>query len=226
MGLFFWEPGNKTGVLEEKQGMLSIILKDLTGNYENLAFYDKDGNAITSDGRFMNFKDRDYFKIPMSGKEYISDPAFSAVVNKVLQYYAVPVYDFNNSPVGASAQSSAAFEDVSTRIENTDELVRQIRLAMREQKQGSMQINSALSEMNNSTSEVRSASSEMADGNKSILAEVAMLQDATLAIKNSIEEMAIGADKINSTGSALSDITGNIEQSIAEIGTQVDQFKV
>ena len=89
-----------------------------------------------------------------------------------------------------------------------------------------MQINSALSEMNNSTSEVRAASREMAEGNKSILAEVTMLQDATIAMKTSMEEMAVGADKINSTGAALTEISGNIEQSISEIGEQVDQFKV
>lgn len=89
-----------------------------------------------------------------------------------------------------------------------------------------MQINSALSNMNNSTSEVREASREMADGNKSILEEVTMLQDATIAMKVSMEEMAVGADRINATGAALSDISEKIEQSISEIGTQVDQFKV
>lgn len=123
-------------------------------------------------------------------------------------------------------QASSAFEDVSHRIETTDQIVQKIHSAMVEQQQGSMQINSALSEMNRSTTEVRAASKEMADGNKSILAEVAMLQDATLAIKSSMEEMAIRAEKINSTGSGLTDISTNIEQSISEIGTQVDQFKV
>ena len=86
--------------LEEKQTLLTHVLKDLKGNYENLAFYDKDGFAITSDGRKLNLADRIYFKIPMSGKEYVSDPSFSAVVNKVMQYFAVPVYDYDNKPVG------------------------------------------------------------------------------------------------------------------------------
>ena len=41
---FIRDPNNS---LEEKQNMLTSILKDLKGNYENLAFYDSDGNAIT-----------------------------------------------------------------------------------------------------------------------------------------------------------------------------------
>jgi len=86
--------------LEEKQAMLTSILKNLKGSYENLAFYDKEGFAITSDGRKLNLSDRAYFKIPMTGKEYISDPAFSTVINKVLQYYAVPVYDYTNTTIG------------------------------------------------------------------------------------------------------------------------------
>ncbi len=105
--------------LQEKQDMLTDILSNLKGNYENLAFYDKDGNAITADGRHMNFKERDYFKIPMSGKEYVSDPAFSTVVNKVLQYYALPVYDFENNPIGVIVLivNGNAFEDVLRQID-------------------------------------------------------------------------------------------------------------
>ncbi len=105
--------------LEEKQALLTDVLQNLKGNYENLAFYDKDGNAITSDGRYMNFMDREYFQIPMSGKEYISDPAFSTVVNKVLQYYALPVYDFENNIIGVIVLivNGNAFEDVLSSID-------------------------------------------------------------------------------------------------------------
>ena len=105
--------------LEEKQTMLTHILKDLKGDYENLAFYDKDGNAITADGRKLNLADRAYFKIPKSGKEYVSDPSFSTVVNKVMQYFAVPVYDFNNNFGGAIVLivNGNAFEDVIKEID-------------------------------------------------------------------------------------------------------------
>lgn len=94
---FLRDPDN---TLEDKQALLTSVLKEFESNYENLAFYDKDGNAIVSDGRLMNFKDRDYFSIAFAGNDYIADPGFSPVTNSVLQYYSVPVYDFNDKPIG------------------------------------------------------------------------------------------------------------------------------
>lgn len=87
---------NPENSLDKKQAMLTDVLKELDGDYENLAFYDREGNAIIADGRRMNFASRDYFSIPFSGKDYVQDPTFSPVTKSVLQYYAVPVRDFNN----------------------------------------------------------------------------------------------------------------------------------
>ncbi len=91
---------NPANSLEEKQALLSSVLKQFEGNYENLAFYDKNGDAIVSDGRLMNFKDRDYFSVAFAGNKYIADPGLSPVTNSVLQYYSVPVYDFNGKTIG------------------------------------------------------------------------------------------------------------------------------
>ncbi|MBP5176528.1 MAG: HAMP domain-containing protein [Treponema sp.] len=77
--------------LEEKQKELVVLVKELGGNYENVAFYDKDGYAITAAGQLINMKDRAYFTEAMKGNEYISNPTFSPVVNQVLQQYSVPV---------------------------------------------------------------------------------------------------------------------------------------
>ena len=87
--------------LAEKQRELTSVLKSLGGNYENVAFYDADGNAITADGRFINMKTRIYFTEAMAGKDYVSNPTFSPVVNGVLQQYSVPVYNKNNKIIGA-----------------------------------------------------------------------------------------------------------------------------
>ncbi|MBQ0168126.1 MAG: methyl-accepting chemotaxis protein [Treponema sp.] len=86
--------------LQEKQAFLNPILAALGSRYENLAFYDKDGFAITSDGRLMDLHDRAYFSVAFEGNEYVSDPSYSAVIDKILQYYSVPVYDFDNKPIG------------------------------------------------------------------------------------------------------------------------------
>ena len=87
--------------LQEKSYQLSLIAPSLGGYYENVAFYDKDGFAITADGRLINLGDREYFKSAMQGKDFLSDPALSAVTGVVMQQYSVPVYNLQNKPIGA-----------------------------------------------------------------------------------------------------------------------------
>jgi len=128
--------------------------------------------------------------------------------------------------VEASSESSAAFDSVTLKIKETDQLVLQIKSAMEEQTIGSKQIGTALHSMNDSTLEVRSASIEMADGNESILQEVKMLQDSTNRILNSMNEMSDSARKIGETKNDLNQMALKLEESITGIGTQIDQFTV
>ncbi len=92
---------NEENSLAEKQEQLSSILKELGPNYENIAFYDSEGNAITADGRIINFVTRPYFSVAYNGLDYVSDPKFSTVTNSVLQHYSVPVLGYDNRPIGA-----------------------------------------------------------------------------------------------------------------------------
>ncbi len=126
----------------------------------------------------------------------------------------------------ASIEASTAFESVSSKLEETDALVMQIKSAMQEQNEGSKQITDALHNMNDSTVSVRTASAEMAEGNKMILQEVQSLQNATFAMTEGMDEMSVGAKKINETGAALNGIASKMSSSISEIGEQIDQFKV
>ncbi|MBO4387673.1 MAG: methyl-accepting chemotaxis protein [Treponema sp.] len=87
--------------LEEKQRELSQVSSSIGKNCENVAFYDAEGNAIVGDGRKINFASRPYFKESFSGKEFVSDPAFSTVTNSVLQHYGVPVYNKSHKAIGA-----------------------------------------------------------------------------------------------------------------------------
>ena len=128
--------------------------------------------------------------------------------------------------VQASELAGKAFLAISTDVEDTDVLVRQIKAAMDEQTAGSKQITEALASMNDSTSEVKTASYEMSEGNKAILAEIKNLQDATLSMKQGMDEISIGAKRINETGSTLGSIALEVNASIDKIGDQVDLFKV
>ena len=130
-----------------------------------------------------------------------------------------------NAVVAASAKSTSSFNQVSTLISATDELVRQIRAAMEEQDEGSKQILESLKLMNDSTSEVKTASSEMKEGNQMILNEINNLQNTTMVIKESMTEMSEGAKNMNQTSASLSEISTQVRESIAKIGQEIDLFK-
>ena len=130
------------------------------------------------------------------------------------------------SVVEASAESSSAFQEVVSNINDTNELVQLIKNAMEEQTIGSKQINEALHSMNDSTQEVKTASNEMSAGNQAILEEMHNLQNATMTMKDSVTEMGIGAKRINETGAALSSVASVMNDSIDKIGKEIDLFKV
>ncbi len=130
------------------------------------------------------------------------------------------------SVVISSQDSEETFNNLSVRLMQTDEIMRQLREAMVEQQSGSKQILSALHTMNESTQQVRSASEEMASGNKTVLDEIKLLQDSTTVIKDSMSEMNAGARTINETGSQLHSISREVSASIKEIGKQIDLFKI
>jgi methyl-accepting chemotaxis protein len=67
--------------------------------YENIAFYDKNGNTVMDSGELLNFADREYFKSAMSGSHYLSDPTISPLNGKLLVFFAVPVKEKNTNQV-------------------------------------------------------------------------------------------------------------------------------
>jgi len=150
----------------------------------------------------------------------------SSIQSKKIAQQVKAIKDSIMGVVSASGESSAAFTSVSSKITDTDQLVRQIKMAMEEQREGSKQIIDVLHTMNNSTSEVRIASREMSEGNKAILDEVKHLQSATGAILDSVDEMARGAQRISETGETLNVISSKMRSSISDIGEQIDQFSV
>ncbi|WP_407425164.1 methyl-accepting chemotaxis protein [Treponema sp.] len=150
----------------------------------------------------------------------------SANQSKTIGAELKKIQDSITTVVASSEEAKAAFNSVSENIQQTDQLVRQIRGAMEESEAGSHQITDALKMMNDSTTEVRTSSQEMSEGNKTILDEIKNLQEATKAITESIERMYEGANQIEKNGSTLSDISGTMQNSIHQIGSQIDLFKV
>ena len=150
----------------------------------------------------------------------------SARQSKVIGAELKEIQDSITTVVASSEEVKSVFNSVSTNVQETNQLVRQIRGAMEESEVGSHQITDALRMMNDSTAEVRTSAHEMSEGNQTILDEVKVLQEATKAIKESIERMYEGASQIERNGSTLSDISGTMQDSIQQIGSQIDLFKV
>ena len=103
--------------LEEKLSHLKG-LPDVVG-VANIAFYDSEGNSVTSDGRVVNLASRIYFTEAMAGREYVSDPTYSAVTDSTLQNYGVPVYNEAGRPIGAVVMVIKG-NSILTTVENID----------------------------------------------------------------------------------------------------------
>jgi len=150
----------------------------------------------------------------------------SAGQSKVIGAELKKIQQSITTVVASSEEVKSAFNSVNENVQETDQLVRQIRGAMEESETGSHQITDALKMMNDSTVEVRTSSKKMSEGNQSILEGVKVLQEATVAIKDSIDRMYDGANQIIKNGTTLTDISATMEDSINQIGIQIDLFKV
>ena len=90
--------------LEEKNRQMAEVVNVNTDKYENCAFYDDEGfTYIRSTGQKLNLAaGRVYFEQAMMGNNYVVDPAFSSVINAVLMFYAVPVYNYKGKIHGVA----------------------------------------------------------------------------------------------------------------------------
>ena len=78
--------------LQEKVTQLNKMVNGDKTKYENIAYYNKEGNSISASGVFHSSANKDYFQAAINGKEFVCDPFYSDVGKKVLQIYSVPVY--------------------------------------------------------------------------------------------------------------------------------------
>ena len=65
-----------------------------------LNLYNLSGVRYTSDGKKVSVADREWFKIAVSGKHFVSEPLVSRSLDKFVLIFAVPVYDDAHTIVG------------------------------------------------------------------------------------------------------------------------------
>ncbi len=131
-----------------------------------------------------------------------------------------------NQAVAFSSESNAALASVSSKLQETDQLVMQIGAAMDEQKEGSKQIIEALRDLNSTSSEVSISSGEMTQNSQSIVSEMETLKEITGTMNNAMDEMSLGAENIKESEVMLQEISSQVKESINKIGSEVDLFKV
>ena len=112
----------------EKSPRLGSVAK-IASEFENISFYDAQARSVTADGRTIQMLDREYFKVAMSGKRYISDPYFSAVANKLFQTFAVPVKNDSGKIIGIIASNiygetmSKKIAELSKNLSNGSDII-------------------------------------------------------------------------------------------------------
>ena len=130
------------------------------------------------------------------------------------------------SAVDASVSSSQSFAEVSSNIEQTQQLVMQIKAAMEEQQIGSKQIVDALKVMNDNTHEVHIASKNMNEISAQISSQVKDVQDSTLDIQGSMKNVGMSIGNVKQSTAELESISTDVKDIVSQIGDQIDLFTV
>ena len=88
--------------IKDKCQLFRNIINANPNKYENIAFYDTEGNTALPNGAPLQLKGKPYIEGPVkTGKDYIQDPAFSTVNNAVIMFMSVPVYNTSGKAIGA-----------------------------------------------------------------------------------------------------------------------------
>ena len=107
----------------DKCQMFRGIINANPNKYENIAFYDTEGRTALPNGKPLQLKGKPYIENPIkTGQNYIQDPAFSTVNNAVIMFMSVPVYNFDNKPIGClvAVLKGNVLNDVAMGITVTD----------------------------------------------------------------------------------------------------------
>jgi methyl-accepting chemotaxis protein len=128
--------------------------------------------------------------------------------------------------VEASRASGAAFDDVAKRMGETERLVREMRGALGEQRDGGAQVLEALKSVNDITSEVRSGSSEMSAGNRTIVDEMGKLRTTSAEIEASMDELRNAAGSITESAERVARMAEETRRTIAGMEGSIGRFKV
>lgn len=126
--------------------------------------------------------------------------------------------------VKGSELSSSAFSAVNARVCETEDLVLNVKNAIREQQQGASQVLESLKNMNDISAEVKNGSAEMTEGNEMMLKEISLLQNQSKEISSTMENVSTDINFINTDAKEISELAENTYSVVEKIKTVVDSF--
>lgn len=127
--------------------------------------------------------------------------------------------------VTASQDSSAAFAGLSSRIQETDNLVHSVCASLETQNEDSTQVISALQDMDQTAENVRSASAKMAEGSNRVLEQMDKLRLSLEAVQDSMTEMTESVRNVAKSGMQLDGCVEELDMNVTQLGSDVSMFK-
>ena len=87
---------------------------------QNMFFSDLEGTAIGVDGNIFSVqKDKDYFKVPLLGSNYVSNPILDEYKKQISFFFGLPCYDMNGKQFGILIATIDGY-DLCTDVEHID----------------------------------------------------------------------------------------------------------
>ncbi len=128
--------------------------------------------------------------------------------------------------VEASAKADDAFGAVTARIKEANGLIQEIRMAMKEQTEGSRQVLEALDDIQNITVQIRDGSLEMNQGAAMILKEMVRLEDVSLKVQHSTQGIARSSETIGQTIEEILEVTAQNSEVVKSLNDITGRFKL
>jgi methyl-accepting chemotaxis protein len=150
----------------------------------------------------------------------------SSEQSKLIEGELKKVVETISTIVDASAKADDAFGAVAKQIKEANGLIQEIRLAMKEQNEGSRQVLEALDDIQNITVQIRDGSLEMNQGAAMILKEMSRLEEISLKVQKSTQDIARSSEAIGQSIEEIVDVTGQNGQVVRSLNEITGRFKL
>ena len=150
----------------------------------------------------------------------------SATQSKLIETEIVDIIKSITNVVTSSDLSLKSFEQITGKVNETEQLVQQIDNAMAEQQEASKQVLIALHEVTDVTAKVQSTSKGISRGVETVNQSSENLEQIAKTVAKSMEEMASGITEINTSAQNVSAMSKTTKENIETLNVIVKKFKL